>query len=165
MPQFDQALFQLIQEERLWLEQWMEWPQQVKTLAKCQRYLREMQLMNQAGLQFFTFIMDHANLVGSIALTKIDRKNLSGELGFWKSKNKLDKTKMLMATQSFIGVIWEKSQMNRLEIKTAADNLPARRLSEKLGFQLEGIKRDALLINEQLVDLHVYGLLRKDNKT
>lgn len=156
------ALFTLLEQERAYLERWMDWPQRIDTPARCQRYLREMQLINGAGQQFFSFIFYKDQLAGSIALARIDRQHQMGELGFWKSQTRLPKIQMQAAMQNFILACWENSAIHRLEIQTPNTNLPAKTLSEKLGFQLEGSKREALHLDGQYVDLDIYGLLRRE---
>jgi ribosomal-protein-serine acetyltransferase len=158
---FTPVFFHLIEQERDYLEQWMDWPQRVDSLKRCERYLREMELINGVGQQFFSFIFFREQLVGSIALARVDTQNRAAELGFWKSKSLLPKAQMEKVMQTFITVCWKNSPLHRLEIQTATTNLPAKLLSEKLGFVLEGSKRDALLIDEQFVNLDIYGLLRK----
>lgn len=162
---FSGALFEVIQQERNYLEHWMDWPHHLNSPARCERYLRELQLINRAGQQFFSFIFYQEQLAGSIALARIDRRNQSGELAFWKSKSWLPKAKMHLATQAFIDACWQNSTLHRLEVQTAALNLSAKLLSENLGFRLEGSKKEALLIDDQFVDLDIYGLLRNPKAT
>ena len=157
---FSPALFHLVERERNHLEPWMEWPQRIDTPQRCERYLREMELINGVGQQFFSFIFFQEQLAGSIALARIDAQNRVAELGFWKSKSLLPKVQMEKAMRTFIAACWQNSPLHRLEIQTPATNVPAKALSEKLGFTLEGSKRDALFLNEEFVHLEIYGLLR-----
>lgn len=161
---FSDSLFELVNQEHQRLEQWMDWPKKIQTLPRCRRYLREMELMNQAGLQFFCFLFKEEKMVGSLALTKIDKENRCAELGFWKSQI-LGKTEMLSAAKAFVNACWNSPHLNRLEIQTYATNQAAKILSENLGFQLEGTKKQALILNDQFVDLDIYGLLRTDAET
>lgn len=156
-----QSLFDLIQEERSYLEQWMDWPKPIDSLSRCRRYIREMELMNKVGQQFFSFVIYEKQLAGSIALSKIDKHNLSAELGFWKSQRRLPKHQMHLAMQSFIQACWSNSSYHRLEIQTPASNLAAKALSTKLGFRLEGSKREAIRQKGQFENLDIYGLLRR----
>lgn len=161
---FSSSLYQRIEQERDHLEPWMEWPQRIDTPKRCERYLREMELINGVGQQFFSFIFFREQLAGSIALARIDTQNRVAELGFWKSKSLLPKVQMEKALQTFIAACWQNSPLHRLEIQTPATNFPAKALSEKLGFELEGSKRDALFINEEFVHLEIYGLLRGEGE-
>ena len=52
--------------------------------------------------------------------------------------------------------------LNRLEVHVAPENLASLRVAEKLGFQREGIAREAELINGQYSDHVQYSLLRSD---
>lgn len=51
---------------------------------------------------------------------------------------------------------------DRLYLKCAAANLPARKLYEKLGFQREGILRKDMKIGDDVVDTVIYGMLKEE---
>ena len=53
-------------------------------------------------------------------------------------------------------------QLNRLEIRIDVDNVRSRSLAERLGFQLEGIAREAYRVGDRLNDDAVYSMLASD---
>ncbi len=52
--------------------------------------------------------------------------------------------------------------LNRIELEVYSFNPRARRVYEKVGFKLEGTRRQALLWNGEAVDAHVMAVLRSD---
>ena len=53
-------------------------------------------------------------------------------------------------------------QLNRVVIECAVDNTRSRKIPERLGFQQEGILRDAELLYGSYHDIAVYAMLAKD---
>ena len=61
---------------------------------------------------------------------------------------------------------FERMGLNRIEVETIEDNHESRRMLEKLGFILEGIRREYSLEDDG--DYHgsaMYGLLRSEYRT
>jgi ribosomal-protein-serine acetyltransferase len=85
------------------------------------------------------------------------------EIGYWLSEPLQGKGIVTKSTKKLIEIAFEKEQMNRIQIKCAVDNLPSKRIPQRLSFTLEGIEREGeLLANKEYTDLEVYSLLRSD---
>lgn len=52
--------------------------------------------------------------------------------------------------------------VHRIEGEVYAYNTPSQKLLESMGFQKEGVKREAHIYQEKYVDVYVYGLLHKE---
>lgn len=159
-PDFAPLLWALVKVHRPYLENWMDWPQNLGSLTDATRYLREMHLFNQGQQHFFSFIFQQQQLVGSVALLKRDKVNRSAELAFWKHPSLLSKENMYLTCSTLIQYIWKQDFIQRLEIQTLSENHAAQKLTLSLGFQLEGRKRKALFRQETYHDLEFYGLLK-----
>ena len=57
---------------------------------------------------------------------------------------------------------FEALALNRIELEVYAFNPRARRVYEKLGFKLEGTRREALIWDGEAVDAHIMSLIRRD---
>jgi putative acetyltransferase len=51
--------------------------------------------------------------------------------------------------------------LTRIELTVRADNPNARTLYERLGFQHEGVQRQAFRVDGQFIDSHAMALLRR----
>jgi RimJ/RimL family protein N-acetyltransferase len=54
--------------------------------------------------------------------------------------------------------------LNRVQAETDTRNAASARVLEKLGFRLEGTLREDCVVNGDVSDSHVYGLLRRDRQ-
>jgi len=66
------------------------------------------------------------------------------------------------ACRAMLHYAFDELQLNRVEIRCAADNARSRRIPERLGFVREGVLRAARRRGEGIVDHLVYGMLAKD---
>ncbi|GAA2006516.1 GNAT family protein [Catenulispora subtropica] len=66
------------------------------------------------------------------------------------------------ATRLVLSHAFDTVGVHRVELDVYAFNPRARHVYEKVGFVLEGTKRDALLWDGEWIDCHVMAMLRKD---
>ncbi|WP_298748387.1 GNAT family N-acetyltransferase [uncultured Serinicoccus sp.] len=66
------------------------------------------------------------------------------------------------ATRLAVGHAFDVLGLHRVELEVYAFNPRARRVYEKVGFVLEGTKREALRYADRWVDCHVMGMLAQD---
>lgn len=55
-------------------------------------------------------------------------------------------------------------KLNRVEIHCATGNAKSCAIPKRLGFQFEGMLREAQLLNGEYQDINVYGMLARDWK-
>lgn len=58
--------------------------------------------------------------------------------------------------------VFEQTPLHRLMASIATENVPSRRLVERLGFKLEGVFREHFVIQGRRIDQAQYALLRPD---
>jgi RimJ/RimL family protein N-acetyltransferase len=66
------------------------------------------------------------------------------------------------AVRLLVGYLWAGYPAERIASFTEAENIPAQRVLERVGFQREGVLRRATFRDGQWRDMAVYGLLRKE---
>ncbi len=69
------------------------------------------------------------------------------------------------ATQAlgvYCDYIFQSTQVNRLELRIATENIPSEKVAIKLDFTLEGTNREAAYSKGKLHDMHIYALLRRE---
>ncbi len=104
-------------------------------------------------------IIDNENgaIVGEAVLNRLDQDNLSCGFRLWirGATNRglgTETVRLSMAHAFSVG-------LHRVELDVYDFNTRARHIYEKVGFVLEGTKREALRFDDGWVDCHVMGLL------
>lgn len=100
---------------------------------------------------------DNGHIVGEAVLNRLDQENRSCGFRLWISgaTNRglgTEAVRLSMGHAFDVGI-------HRVELDVYAFNTRARHIYEKVGFVLEGTKRQALRFDDRWVDCHVMGLL------
>jgi len=66
------------------------------------------------------------------------------------------------ATQLMVDYAFKTLNLNRIQLHVCAENAPAIKIYERVGFQQEGVLRQAMFRNGNYVDFWVMGILRND---
>jgi len=104
-----------------------------------------------------------SNLIcGIIRLDRIDLINKSSEIGADIASSHRRLGIAFEAYTVFINYLFLTLGLNRLSLVTLSTNEPARTLYKKLGFQEEGIQRQAIFRNGEYQDLIMMSLIAQD---
>ena len=103
---------------------------------------------------------DNGAIVGEAVLNHLDQDNLSCGFRIWISgaTNRglgTEAVRLSMGHAFSVG-------LHRVELDVYDFNTRARHIYEKVGFVLEGTKREALLFDDRWIDCHVMGLLASE---
>ena len=98
-------------------------------------------------------------LVGMIGFHKINKNTMTGEIGYWLSKEVNGKGIMTKCVKEIISIGFKFLHLRKIEIHCAIDNTRSRSIPEKLQFKQEGVIRRAGNLYDELVDHVIYGLL------
>lgn len=67
------------------------------------------------------------------------------------------------ALELFVDFIFRSKQINRLEIEADVDNIGSKRIAEKCGFKVEGIKKQSSFLNGRYRDNVLLALVKEDH--
>ena len=158
------AIFSLIEQDRDYLREWLPWVDRTvsaeDTLAFVHRSLE--QFASNQG--FNAGIWNQSRLCGVIGFHKVDWLNRRAEIGYWLGKMFQGQGLMTDACRAMIRHAFLEWDLNRLEIRCASGNVGSCAIAKRLGFTLEGTMREAGIVDERMLDLHMFGLLRREWK-
>lgn len=152
----------LIQANRFHLDRWLRWSSSIQTLENTADLIETFAGKQSAGDGFHLGIWHEGRLAGGLVCWYINRQNRGAELGYWLGADLVGRG---LATRSAaLGVehLFVTKELNRIEMQCGAENRASRRVAERLGFSLEGIRRESHWITDRFVDHAVYGLLRRE---
>jgi len=134
-----------VRESRKELERWMAWAKNTRSGADSERHCREMQLRWYAREEFDYCFHRRPDgvLVGKGGFHTIDWAIPKLEIGYWIRTSCARQGFATEATLALAEMARKRLGANRLEITADARNAASRRVAEKCGFELEGIRRRA----------------------
>ncbi len=156
------ALYRLVEANRFHLESWLPWIRTVKGVQEIEGYIFRTQAAFASGQEAHFGIWHRGVLGGSVTVERIDSHHRVAEIGYWLSREQTGGGLMTRSVRSVCTYLFQERQIHRIEIRVEAVNRASRQVALRLGFQEEGILREALRTDTGRSDLVIYGLLRSE---
>jgi ribosomal-protein-serine acetyltransferase len=153
-------LHALIERNRARLAKWIHWAADqtpVQTLA----FIRRARQKAADGSGLHRCIVVDGRIAGVVTLS-VDAANHSAAVGYWLDEACEGRGLVTAAVAALVDNAFEHWRLNRVEIRAEVDNRPSRAVAERLGFQLEGVLRQAYRVGDRYSDDAVYSLLAAD---
>lgn len=157
-----EELFALADHNRAHLEPWMTWIRGTTGVEHICEFIQGALKQFAENRGFHTGIWYRGQLAGAVGMLPIHWSNRSVELGYWLGAEYQGKGLVTMTCRALIEHAFRDLQLNRVEIRLASGNLRSKAVTERLGFTHEGTFRQAELLNDRLVDIERFSLLRED---
>lgn len=100
--------------------------------------------------------------VGSIGIWSIDHINGTAWMGAWVDPDYHGRGYAPRGAALVVDFAFEELNLNRVQTGVYEPNCASQRVMEKLGFEREGIARQAIFVDGEFVDSYQYGLLREE---
>jgi ribosomal-protein-serine acetyltransferase len=105
-----------------------------------------------------------STLCGAIRVKHIDLFDRKAKVGYFIGSHFQGKGIVTSSVRAVLAYCFESLNLNRMELRCAADNKQSMRVAERLGFTREGLLRQDEFLNGVFVDQHLYSLLRDEFK-
>lgn len=163
-PQLDFAeeLFAIIDENRTYLEQSLPWVKMTKTVEDSRSFLKNAIRFSHGGQELHTLIIYKGKIIGLVGFSAIQTKNQQGEIGYWIAENMQGKGIATKAAKRLIDYGFKHLNFNRIIIRVSTENLKSQQIPQRLGFIHEGTLRSELILNDEFIDIKIYGLLKSE---
>ncbi|MBI1225178.1 MAG: GNAT family N-acetyltransferase [Bacteroidetes bacterium] len=156
------AIFQAVDENRAFLRQWLPWVDGTRSLEDTKTFITESMRHNSDGSRLTLFIMSNGQLAGSLGVVHFNKDHRRCEIGYWLREDLQGQGIMTRSFAAFIEFLFQKKQMNRLEVLIIPGNNKSRAVALRLGFMSDGVLRKALQMYGIFHDVEVLGLLKSD---
>ena len=155
-------LFALISANRAYLREWLPWVDSERSVEDTRAFISGalQQFANNEGFQMG--IWYKGQLAGVIGYHEIDWGDRKVEIGYWLAESFQGKGLMTKACRALVGYAFDEWKLHRVEIHCATGNKRSCAIPERLGFQWEGVMRDAEWLYDHFVDLVVYSMLEDE---
>jgi ribosomal-protein-serine acetyltransferase len=156
------TFFGLVEQERQALRQWLAWVDLTKSEDDVLAFiLRENQrFASNAG--FSAGIWADGSAAGVVTLQNLDWQNRKVEIGYWLAREFQGQGIMTAAAKAVTGHALVELDLNRVEIRCAAGNARSAAIPKRLGFNFDGILRQASQLSGAFLDMEVYSMLRPE---
>ena len=143
------------------LTRFMSWAGESTPITTAEHMrMAEAEWKDWTGWDWVIFLGDE--VAGSVGLNRYDSMWKTCNLGYWIRSDLAGRGFATEAGDAVIRFAFDTLGLHRLELVAAVHNPASNRVAEKLGFQFEGIKRSALLVDGAGFDARSYGLLASD---
>ncbi len=156
-----QELYALVSANREFLARWMPWAAG-QTLEGTLEFIRSSrkQLADNQGFQ--TAIVYDGQLIGVLGFHRLDWENRSTSIGYWIAEPSQGHGTITEAVRALVDHAFRTWKLNRIEVRAGVDNVRSRAVPGRLGFQEEGVLRQAERVGDRFVDHVVYAMLAQD---
>ena len=156
-----ERLFSCVDASRQSLRKWLPWVDETLSVADVRTFARESIAAQADGAAVQMCIREHGDVVGTIGLRPVDWANGRGWIGYWLTETARGRGLMTESARSLVTCAFARLGLHRLDIVCAAGNSPSRAVAERLGFELEGTAREAMVVCGRHVDLVTYAALAR----
>lgn len=110
----------------------------------------------------FVIVDNHGRFLGGCGLNRIDTAHRYANLGYWLRASALGRGVATQAVKLLRDYSFNETDLDRLEIVVAVENIASQRVAERVGAIREGLLRQVLLLDDKRHDAVIYSLLRSD---
>lgn len=114
------------------------------------------------GLRLGVEHLADQRIIGTLALFNISPANRRAEIGYAQVRSYWGRGLMHEALQAYVGYLFDDFALHRLEADIDPRNLASQRSLERLGFRKEGHLRERWIVEGEVSDTALYGLLRSE---
>lgn len=161
-PEMAEEMFRIIDEDREYLREWLPFVDGTKVVEDTRNYLKSAAQWNIGGQQWNVVIRYKNHICGCIGYPRLDKQNNRGEIGYWLSEKYQGKGIMIRSCERAVRYGFEHLDLNRIEIRVATPNVKSIAIPRKLGFEEEGVQREAIFLNGRYYDALAFSKLKRE---
>lgn len=152
----------LIVANRRHLDRWLRWSSAIRTLDDVRELIESFEQKEAAGTGFHLGIHYRDEPAGGVICWNIDRRNRNAEIGYWLgepyTRCGLASAGAAAATEHLFAV----EGLHRVEMMCGTENVRSRAVPERLGFHLDGTRRESHWITDHFADHAIYSMLEDE---
>ena len=155
-------LAELTDHNREHLREWLPWLDDNRTVEDSKNFIRATLKQFAGNNGFQAGIWYEGRLAGVAGYHGINWGNRRTSLGYWLAEEFEGKGLMTKSCNALTTHAFGAYGLNRVTIACATGNKKSRAIPERLGFELEGVEREAEWLYDHFVDHALYGMLVRD---
>jgi len=163
-PEDAAELFNCIEGSREHLRPFLNWVDHTTRVEHSLHFIQMAanQLNNGDGMALGIYLQESRTLIGGIGMHNYQPELGRAQIGYWISKQFEGRGLMIRSTHRFIDFLFQRLQLNKIEIHCLPQNTRSLELAHRLGAIEEGRIRMSYLRNGELEDIIINGILRSE---
>lgn len=161
-PEDADELFMAINSNRQHLAPWLNWVHQTTKPEHSLKFIADSQHEARMQQSLKLGIFRNNKIVGGIGMHNWDHKVRKADIGYWVIQPEEGNGIVTRSAKRLIEFLFTSTDLNKLEIRFSVMNKKSAQVSERLGFRIEGILRQAIVRNGLIEDMVVAGMLRSE---
>jgi RimJ/RimL family protein N-acetyltransferase len=155
------ALYEAARESTADVFPWLPWCHPDYQIAEAREWIARQIENHQEGTEFhFAIISENSQLLGGCVLVQINAVHRFANLGYWVRTSASGCGVASAAVHELVQWAFSHTELERLEIVAATENLRSQRVAEKAGAHREGVVRSRLLLHGRFHDSVLYSIIR-----
>ncbi len=146
------AVFALVNENRVHLRQWQNWPDRIRTLNDMRSLIYKSEQKKRANNGFDALIVYHGQIVGKIGLVYVDWIEQRTEIGYWLAESHQGMGLITKACRVLVAYALMEMQLRTVNIRCAGGNTRSAAIPQRLGFIYAGAALHKIWLHGQMQD-------------
>ena len=157
-----EEIYAVVRENLEQLKLWMPWATNDYSIESAREFIKFNlnQLAENKGFSA-SVVLDN-KFVGGVGFNELNLRHKSTEIGYWLAKEAQGKGIMTKCCRVLFNYAFNDLGLNRIQINCNVENVKSRAIPERLGFRLEGIRRQCEWLNGEFRDWAVYAMLAEE---
>lgn len=152
------SLFNVIHASRSHLYPWLPWLKRIHSPEDTAAFI--LKLVAERGPQFVIAVDNQ--VCGGVGFYCVDQAERKSTIGYWLGSEFVGHGIMADAVRHLCQYGFHQLNLQKIEIRCAAQNQASRKVPERLGFYYEGVQHKAEWLSDRYVDHAVYSILKEE---
>ncbi|TNE99751.1 MAG: N-acetyltransferase [Deltaproteobacteria bacterium] len=155
-------LFALVDSNRDFLGEWLPWLDYNTEVKHSEDFIKVTLESFNESKSLIHGIFYEDEMVGNGGFHTLTWSQNKTSIGYWLAEGHNGKGIITSYCKTIIDYAFSELDMNRIEILACIDNQPSCAVAERLGFKLEGIKRQNQKLHGKFFDHNQYSILKSE---
>lgn len=156
------VLYEAVDRNREHIGRWLAWVDGIKSVDDERAWIKSSLQGFAEGNQISTLIFERGQLIGGVGTLPIHPQEKQVEIGYWLVGPAQGRGVMTRACAKLTDYLLTQRGLKRITIRTAVGNDRSEAIPLRLGYQKEGLLRQAGWTRDGFVDLKLYAMLAQD---
>lgn len=156
------ALFAVVDANRAMFDRWLRWSATIGSPDAAREFIRRAAELELEHRGVHWGLWQGEVLLGGVPCWSLDPVHRVAELGYWLATEAHGRGLATTATRVVVDHLFTQHRINRIEFQCRTENAASRRVAERVGGQLEGIRRQSHFVAGAFRDHAVYAILAQD---